>query len=114
VYRLKNLFFCVAAANPLDIATGAEGKNISVKGNDGNSFAEMMNLAGLYQMLKRDALIWSAIIILGCLISMFFIKRSDIVSERKKDIGHKILIVFLICSLITLLSIVVNVFDVLF
>jgi len=111
---VKSISCLLVVANPLDIATGAEGKKVSMTGDNGGSFAEMMNLSGLFQFIKRDALIWSAIVLLACLVSLLFLRRPEAISEKKKDIAHKILIIFLISSLITILGIVVNVFDSLF
>lgn len=97
--------------NPLDIAVNAENGQTTIHVEGEQSFVEMFQLANLYYMLKRDGLIWGAIVIVCLLMSMLFIRRSEKLAERKADILHKIIIVFLICSVLWILGVVVALFD---
>lgn len=101
--------------SPLDIATNAERFGKVTLHNDGmEGFMELFQLNNLFFYLKKMGLIISAISIIMILISMYFISRSDRLAEKKADIMHKLVIVFLICSCLFILSAVVAVLDIIF
>lgn len=101
--------------NPLDIATNAEsGGKITMESGDGNGFAELFQLPALYQLLKKQGMLIAAILILWLLVTMFFVRRSDHLAEKKADILHKLFIVFLMASTLFILSSIINLFDTVF
>ena len=65
----------------------------------------------LYAILERDALVWAIIILLVTFISMLFVNNSEKLAEKKKDILHKLFIVFLIASLVSILNILLMFLD---
>ena len=105
----------LSLTNPFDIITNAEGGNVTLKGNgEAENFADIFQLSRLYYLLKREGLIWCAIVTLALIVTMFFIKRSDRLADRKGDILHKLFIAVLISSALTILSAAVGVFDAMF
>lgn len=99
---------CVAvlsgvALNPVDIASG-KGKSDSAT-IGGTDVAEFLQLTDLFALIRRDSILISVIVILALLITMLFIKKSDKLADRKADILHKLGIVFVIASLVTILNI---------
>jgi len=111
VVRTQNIIFAMLSANPFDIMTNAEGGKVTIDTKGEQSFADLFDLGGLFQLLKREGMIWSAIVIVILLISMFFVNRSDKLAEKKADIMHKLLIVFLMSSALFLLGAIVYIFD---
>ncbi len=101
--------------DPLKIATNAEknGK-VTVSGEENDGFLGLFELDALYYFLKREVLIWSAIIVLFLFVTMLFINKSEKLADRKADISHKLLIVFLASSAIFGLSAVINLLDAIF
>lgn len=104
----------LGSINPLDIAVNAEGGETTIHTDGEQSLVDILQLPNLYALLKRDSLIWATIIIICLLISMYFIKKSEKLAERKADIMHKFLIVFIICSLLWILDVAVFVLDSIF
>lgn len=100
----------VAAISPLDIATEGAG----VDGEVAKEFADMFQLGNLYFVLRRDLLIWTTIVVVGLLISMQFVKKSEKLAERKNDILHKLLIALIGSTIIWLFSLVVAVLEYIF
>lgn len=98
---IANVVAWWSVRNPMDIINGAEpdlvqeGKMIDLLGTD-----------DLFVIIKRDALLISVVVIIGLLITMLFIRRSEKLADRKEDIMHKLLIVFLIASLVSILNII--------
>ena len=100
--------------DPLKIATNAENGRVTVSGEENNGFLGLFELDALYFFLKREVLIWSAIVVLFLLVTMLFINKSEKLADRKDDIMHKLLIVFLASSAISVLSAVINLLDAVF
>lgn len=71
-------------------------------------------ITDLYAILERDALVWAIIILLGTFISMLFVNKSEKLAEKKTDILHKLFIVFLIASLVSILNILLMFLDKIF
>lgn len=94
--------------NPMDILNGR------VPYTYGDDSQKMLQGADLFAVLRRDALLLSVIVIVATLISMLFIRKSDKWADKKEDVLHKLLIVFLIASLVTILNVVAGFFEGLF
>lgn len=104
----------VNSINPLDIATNAEGGKTTIHVEGEQSVVDMLQLNNLYFLLRRDGMIWATIVIVVLLATMLFVKKSEKLAEKKADVLHKLLIVFLISSVVWILSLVVNIFDYIF
>lgn len=105
------------SVDPLRIATNAEkdGKVTIVSDQEQyNGFLGLFDFNYIYYFLKREVFIWGAIIIVFLLITMLFISKSEKLAERKADVMHKLLIVFIASSTLFLLSAVVNLLDAIF
>ncbi len=100
--------------NPMGIATNANGGATSIQEQNELSLVRLLGLNDLYQLMKRDGLIIATIMVLVLLASMLFVHRSDKLADKKADIMHKLGIVFIICSLIWILNIVVAILDSMF
>lgn len=107
-----SLLAATGGIDPIRIATNAEkdGK-ITITGEEQHGFLGLFAFDYLYSFLKREVLIWGAILTVFLLVSMLFITRSEKLAERKADILHKLLIVLLASSTLTLLSALVNLLD---
>lgn len=97
--------------NPLGIATNANGGDSNIKVEGETSIVELLGLNDLYQLMKRDGLIIATIMVLVLLVSMLLVQRADKLAEKKADIMHKLGVVFIICSLIWILNVLVAIFD---
>lgn len=98
-------WFTVLATDPMEIIKGNSGTELVEEGKA----IELLGTDDLFAVLKRASMYTGVIVILVLLISMLFIRRSDKLGERKDDILHKLLIVFLIASLVTFLNILSSV-----
>lgn len=105
--------------SPLDIATHAQGDQMNLQ-NQGEGgvkeriFAEEMNLPALFNFLKREVLLVSTIAILVTLISMLFVTKAEKLADKKENIMHKLMLVFLASSTIWLLDVFVTVLSMIF
>ena len=97
--------------NPLDIATNAEGNGMTVVREGEDSFFQLFQLGKLFAWLKRDGLILASIVILFLLITMLFVNKAEKLADKKADIMHKLLIVFLISSVLWILDVIVVMLD---
>lgn len=90
-------FWIKASLNPLDIATGGMGDESEVVNTD---IVELLELNNLFRLLQEWAVVIGAIVILALIISMHFVGKSERLAEKKADIGHKLLILFIIFSIV--------------
>ena len=74
----------------------------------------LLDLGGIWMIIKTNAILWSVIVSVVILISMLFIHKAEMLQDKKKDLLHKLGIVFLFSSLITIFNIVKAFFDGLF
>lgn len=112
--RREKWLYIIGSINPLDIATGAEGGKTTIHVEGEQSIVDMLQLNNLFYLLRRDGLIWATIVIVILLGTMLFVRKSEKLAERKADIFHKLLIVFLISSVIWILAAAVSLFDFIF
>ena len=99
--------------DPLRIATNAEN-NVTITGEKLDGFLGLFSFDYLFYHLKREVFIWAAIVTLFLFITMLFINRSDKIADRKNDILHKLLIVFLASSTLFILTALIRVLDEIF
>lgn len=100
--------------NPLDIATGAEGGDVTIGNSAEEGLIGDFDLVGLFRWLRRDAILLGAIVILGLLCTMLFVNKAEKLADRKDDILHKVGILLLICSIIWVLNLIASVLDAVF
>lgn len=110
----------LSSLNPLEIIQGANDPNV----NDGLGQAEfsggaadvfeLLNLDNLFYLLKRDLMLLATCVLAIALLKLMMIKRPKEVAEKKTDILHKLLIVFLGASIIGVLNILYQFFSVIF
>lgn len=62
----------------------------------------------LYGAISDFVTMMSVVIIMGLLITMLFVSKSEKLAEKKQDIMHKLLIVFIATSLISILNFAVE------
>lgn len=110
MYRITNGLGAVKVlltdyADPMDIMNGKKPYS------DTDELQRLLGATDLYAVLRRDAVLIGVIAILVLLISMLFVKKSDLLAEKKKDLMHKFGIVFLISTLITLLNFLTLIFE---
>ena len=99
----------ILSANPLRIAVHAEDKPSFAGEDDG--FLGLFSFKYLYYYLKREVFIWATIITLCLLIAMMFVNKAEKLADRKKDVMHKLFIVFLASSTLFLLTSLIEVLD---
>jgi len=75
---------------------------------------EGFNFADFFYLIKSASVIISLIGIAATLLSMLFISRSDQLDDKKKDIEHKLFILFCVFSLITIFNAAKEICDMIF
>lgn len=75
---------------------------------------EGFNLADFFYLIKSVGVIGGLLSIGVTLLAILFVDRSDAAADKKKDIEHKLFILFIIFSLITIFNVMKDVFDLLF
>lgn len=78
---------------------GRGGKLVTSEG-----FLNYIDITGLYYVMKKNGLMIGTIICLGILISMLFVKKADILADKKQDLQHKFVIIFTIIALPTIMG----------
>ena len=68
--------------------------------------ARQFGAAGLFSAVKDAVIVLAVISILCSLIGMLFVGKAEIIAEKKQDIMHKLKIVFLTASFISILNMV--------
>jgi len=109
-----NIFLnCIAGStiDPLDIVRGEYG-DYSKQVNEDIVF--LLGLDDLFYLLRENAVIICACVLVFLFITMHFINKSEKIAERKADILHKLLILAVIFSLLTILNIAIKVMESLF
>lgn len=66
--------------------------------NVSTSTFSLFDFQGLYYALKENSILIGAIVVVGLLVLMMFVHDPKEASEAKKDVEHKLFIIFLICS----------------
>ena len=84
--------------------------NLGSASNTSSAFY-LLDLGSLFYLIKKNALIIGTIVIMLLLVSMLFISKADVLADRKKDVEHKLGIVFLICSSVTMFGWMKKAFD---
>ena len=117
---MRKVGVLLSSLNPLEIIQGANDPNV----NDGLEHAEfsggaadvfeLLNLDNLFYLLKRDLMLLATCVLAVTLLKLMIMKRPKDVAEKKVDILHKLLIVFLGASLIGILNILYQFFAVIF
>ena len=113
--KLSASAYALLAIDPLKIATNAEsGDRITVTGEKDKGFLGLFAFNDLYHILKREVFIWGTIVTVFILVTMLFATKSEKLAEKKSDVMHKLLIILLASSTLTLLSVFVNLLDAVF
>lgn len=86
-------------------------RNITLGTNSKESAFYLLNLEGLYYLVTKQAYIVGGITILCSFIALQFVRKADELQDKKKDIEHKIFIVLLIASSVTVFDILKKLFD---
>lgn len=110
-FKVYSLFLGI---NPIDIATNAEGGNVTAVTKGEDSFFSLFQLGKLFAMLRRDALLLASIVMVVLLVCILYVNNSQKLAEKKADIAHKLVVIFLICSVLWILDFVVMILDYLF
>lgn len=118
---MKNLgVLLTTSLKPLEIIQGANDSNVTdglANAEFSGGAADVFNLLGLdnlFYMLRRDLMLLAACVVAVALLSLMVIKRPKDVAEKKRDILHKLLIVFLGASIIEILNILYQFFAAIF
>ena len=101
----------IAAADPMEILNGRDmtgGETPLIKAN------RILGFSDLFAILQRDAVLIAVISIIATLIAMLFVKKEEKLAEMKKSIGHKLLIVFIISSLLSILNLAIKLLNYVF
>lgn len=106
----------LTSLNPLEIIQGANDHTV----NGGVQSAEfsggaadvfhLLNLDNLFYMLRRDLMLVATCVLAVALLKLMIIKRPKEVAEKKMDILHKLIIVFIGASIIGVLNILYQFF----
>jgi len=72
---------------------------------------EGFNFADFFYLIKSFGVIGGLLAIGATLLVMLYVERSDALADKKKDIEHKLFVLFLIFSLITIFNVMKEVFD---
>ena len=75
---------------------------------------EGFNFADFFYLIKSFGVLGGLLSIGATLLTMLYVERTDAVADKKKDIEHKLFVLFLIFSLITLFNVMKEVFDTIF
>lgn len=113
-YAQNFIYTCILSKNPMDILNAKNSTNLFSGDAETKDIAYLLDLKGLWGLIKTNALLLSVIACLIILISMFFVHKAEMLQDKKKDLIHKLGIVLLFCSLITIFNIVKMFFDELF
>lgn len=94
--------------DPLKVATGQGYDLYEAAGNvRGSEPRELLSTDAIFSVIVRLIVIAAAGVILWSLITMLYISKTEKLAEKKKDIMHKLIIVFLTASSVTILNLIV-------
>ncbi|MBO5165512.1 MAG: hypothetical protein J6B90_02785 [Lachnospiraceae bacterium] len=106
----------LTSLNPMEIIQGANDhavngglQNAEFSGGAEDVF-QLLNLDNLFYMLRRDLMLVAACVLAVALLKLMIIKRPKDVAEKKVDILHKLVIVFIGASIIGVLNILYQFF----
>lgn len=106
----------LTSLNPLEIIQGSNDHTVNdgLQGAEFSGGAEVvfhqLNLDNLFYMLRRDLMLVAACVLAVALLKLMIIKRPRDVAEKKMDILHKLIIVFIGASIIGILNILYQFF----
>lgn len=106
----------MASLNPLEIIQGANDSSVS-SGLESGGAAEvfqLLHLDNLFYVLRRDLMLIAVCILAVALLRLMVIKRPKDVADKKMDILHKLMIVFIGASVIGVLNILFHFFSAIF
>ena len=110
---MGKIYFCFAGAcaaaalNPMEILNSGGGSTAVRGGQQERDVTYFLQLDSLFYLLRRDALLILVIAVLVLLIGLMLVKNPNKTAEGKLDILHKLGIGIIICSLVTLLNVLV-------
>lgn len=87
-----------------------DNNNLGSKSATSDAFY-LLDLGGLFYFLKKNALIVGTIVVVALLVTMLFVNKAEALADKKKDIEHKLVILFLICSSVTIFGWMKKLFD---
>lgn len=72
---------------------------------------EGFHFADFFYLIKSFGIIGGLLSIGATLLAILYVERSDAVADKKKDIEHKLFVLFLLFSLVTIFNVMKEVFD---
>lgn len=110
----------LASMNPLEIIQGANDSSVS-SGLENSEFSggaaevfRLLHLDNLFYVLRRDLMLIAVCILAVTLLRLMVIRRPKDVADKKMDILHKLIIVFMGASIISILNILFHFFSAIF
>lgn len=96
--------------DPFGILKSRNYNSLGSASNTSTAFY-LLDLGSLFYVLKKNALIVGVIVVTLLLVSMLYISKAEVLADRKKDVEHKLFILFLICSSVTIFGWMKELFD---
>lgn len=75
-----------------------------------DSAYSLLDLGGLFYLIRTYGLVFGAVALVIELVMFAFVKQSNMLAEKKQDIMHKLIIIFLIVNAVPLMSAVMKFF----
>ena len=118
-YLMCRISMVAASMDPLEIIQGANDKSLQNGGLSDMQFANstrtdlfsLLGLGSIFKMLRRDLFMLAVCVIMVCLLKLMIMKRPVDNADKKMDIAHKFLIVFIGASIISILNILFQFFS---
>ncbi|MBR2037736.1 MAG: hypothetical protein IKA09_08400, partial [Lachnospiraceae bacterium] len=109
----------LSSLNPLEIIQGANDSALSgglenAEFSGGAAVFELLHLDNLFYLFKRDLMLIAVCVLAASLLKLMIMKRPKEVAEKKMDILHKLIIVFVGASMIGILNILYQFFAAIF
>lgn len=112
-----NLF--LMSLDPMEDILGGEGATdlFSTPKKEGDEYWNLytlLDLKNLWQIVKRNAVMLSIIAIIILIIALMYVRKADLLAEKKAALTHVIFILLLICSLVPIMNALKAFFDYIF
>ena len=99
---------------PLHIIQGANDTESDSFGGGGEAVFELLQLDNLFYLLRRDLFLVATCVVAVLLLKLMLTRNPHEAAEQKKDILHKLLIVVVGASIISILNILFTFFSAIF
>ena len=103
-----------ASLDPLKIVQGNTETGSDVFSGGGEEVFELLQLDNLFYLLRRDLFLAAACVVAVLMLKLMITHRPHESAEQKKDIFHKLWIVFLGASIISILNVLFTFFSLIF